>query len=79
MEAVSEADTVIFDRTGTLTQACPTVCEVAAFQGKDKRDMLRLAACPEEHFPHPVANAVVRAAQERGPDHREMHILRVTD
>ncbi len=73
MEKVSEADTVIFDKTGTLTRACPTLREVAAFHGEDETEMLRFAACLEEHFPHSVANAVVRAALERGLDHREMH------
>ena len=73
MEKVSEADTVIFDKTGTLTRACPTLQEVVAFQGKNEEEMLRFAACLEEHFPHSVANAVVRAALERGLDHSEMH------
>jgi len=73
MEAVSNADTVIFDKTGTLTRACPTVREVVPFGGEDASEMLRAAACLEEHFPHSVANAVVRAAQERGLHHSEMH------
>ena len=73
METLSEADTVIFDKTGTLTRACPTVVEVAAFNGEDEREMLRTAACLEEHFPHSVANAVVKAADARGLDHSEMH------
>ncbi|MBR3556876.1 MAG: heavy metal translocating P-type ATPase [Oscillospiraceae bacterium] len=73
MEKVSEADTVIFDKTGTLTRACPTLREVASFHGEDEKEMLRFAACLEEHFPHSVANAVVRAALERGLDHSEMH------
>ena len=73
MEKVSEADTVIFDKTGTLTRACPTLREVVAFHGEDEAEMLRFAACLEEHFPHSVANAVVRAALERGLDHSEMH------
>ena len=73
LEKLSQADTVIFDKTGTLTNACPTVAEVIPFNGHDEREMLRVAACLEEHFPHSVANAVVRAAQERGPNHREMH------
>ena len=73
LEKLSQADTVIFDKTGTLTHACPTVAEVIPFNGQDEREMLRVAACLEEHFPHSVANAVVRAAQERGLDHREMH------
>ncbi len=73
MEKISEADTVIFDKTGTLTRACPAVVEVVAFHGEDRDEMLRTAACLEEHFPHSVANAVVRAAEEKGLDHREMH------
>lgn len=73
MEKLSEADTVIFDKTGTLTHACPTVVRVEAFHGEDADEMLRIAACLEEHFPHSVANAVVRAANERGLDHSEMH------
>ena len=73
LEKLSQADTVIFDKTGTLTHACPTVSQIVAFNGQDEREMLRVAACLEEHFPHSVANAVVRAAQERGLDHREMH------
>ena len=73
LERLSEADTVIFDKTGTLTHACPTVQCVVPFNGKDEAEMLRVAACLEEHFPHSVANAVVRAAEERGLDHHEMH------
>lgn len=73
MEKISEADTVIFDKTGTLTRACPTVVEVIPFGGNHEDEMLRTAACLEEHFPHSVANAVVRAAKERGLDHKEMH------
>ena len=73
MEILSKADTVIFDKTGTLTNACPTVCDVVPFHGLDGREMLRTAACLEEHFPHSVANAVVRAAKEQGLDHQEMH------
>ena len=73
MEILSKADTVIFDKTGTLTNASPTVRKVVPFQGLDEQEMLRVAACLEEHFPHSVANAVVRAARERGLDHREMH------
>ena len=73
MEILSKANTVVFDKTGTLTNACPTVCDVAAFHGLDEKEMLRIAACLEEHFPHSVANAVVRAAKERGIEHREMH------
>ena len=73
MEAVSKADTVIFDKTGTLTNACPSVSDVVAFNGQDEKEMLRIGACLEEHFPHSVANAVVRAAMEQGLDHQEMH------
>ncbi len=73
MEKISEADTVIFDKTGTLTRACPTVAEVVAFNGGDEAEMLRIAACLEEHFPHSVANAVVREAELKGLEHNEMH------
>ena len=73
MEKISEADTVIFDKTGTLTKACPTVTCVVPFNGNDEAEMLRTAACLEEHFPHSVANAVVHAAIERGLDHSELH------
>ena len=73
METLSGADTVIFDKTGTLTRACPTLREIIPFHGQDATEMLRFAACLEEHFPHSVANAVVRAASERGLDHSEMH------
>ena len=66
MEILSNADTVVFDKTGTLTNACPTVSDVVPFHGLDEKEMLRAAACLEEHFPHSVANAVVRAARERG-------------
>lgn len=73
MEKLSESDTVIFDKTGTLTNACPTVVTVEPFHNENADEMLRIAACLEEHFPHPVANAVVRAAKERGLEHSEMH------
>ena len=73
LEKLSEADTIIFDKTGTLTNACPTVKCVVPFNGQDEDEMLRIAACLEEHFPHSVANAVVRAAKERGLDHQEIH------
>lgn len=73
LEKLSEADTVIFDKTGTLTHACPTVACGVPFNGNEEAEMLRTAACLEEHFPHSVANAVVRAAKERGLDHEEMH------
>ena len=64
---------MVFDKTGTLTRACPTVKCVVPFNGQDEKEMLRTAACLEEHFPHSVANAVVRAAEEQGLDHHEMH------
>ena len=73
LETVALADTVIFDKTGTLTHACPIVAEVIPFGGHDRTDMLRLAACLEEHFPHSMANAVVQAAREQGLSHEEMH------
>lgn len=73
LEKVSQAHTVVFDKTGTLTHACPTVVDVAAFHGQSETEMLRIAACMEEHFPHSVANAVVEAARQQGLDHREMH------
>ncbi len=73
MELISQASTVIFDKTGTLTRACPGVAQVVPFHGEDANEMLRVAACLEEHFPHSVANAVVRAAHELGLDHIEMH------
>ena len=73
LETVAQADTVVFDKTGTLTHACPVVAEVVPFGGQNKADMLRLAACLEEHFPHSMANAVVQAARERGLSHEEMH------
>lgn len=72
-EAVSEADTIVFDKTGTLTKACPTVREVISFCGKSPDDILRIAACLEEHFPHSMAKAVVDAAVERRLVHEEMH------
>ena len=73
LEAIAEADTVVFDKTGTLTYACPQVVSVVPFGGNDENEMLRVAACLEEHFPHSMANAVVRAARERGLEHEEMH------
>ena len=73
MEACAEAKTVVFDKTGTLTQATPVVHAVVPFHGEDEAEMLRLAACLEEHFPHSVANAVVRRAKELGLDHEEKH------
>ena len=73
LEAVAQADTIVFDKTGTLTRACPTVAEIITFSGRDPDDMLRLAACLEEHFPHSMANAVVQEARDRGLSHEEMH------
>ena len=73
MEAVAEADTIVFDKTGTLTKAQPTVVDVVSFNGDSKEDLLRLAACMEEHFPHSVARAVMDAAKEHGLTHEEMH------
>lgn len=73
LEAISQADTIVFDKTGTLTRACPVVVDVIPFGGRKADDMLRVAACLEEHFPHSMANAVVRAAKERGLRHEEMH------
>lgn len=73
LETVAQADTVIFDKTGTLTYACPVVAKVIPFEGHNEEDMLRLAACLEEHFPHSMANAVVQAARERSLSHEEMH------
>lgn len=73
LEALSKADTIVFDKTGTLTRATPQVVEVVPFSGCNKREVLQLAACLEEHFPHSMANAVVRAAKERGISHEEMH------
>lgn len=73
MEAVAEADVVVFDKTGTLTQAKPSVVEVLPFDGRTEDEVLRLAACLEEHFVHPVGQAVVRAADERNLKHREEH------
>ena len=73
LEAVAKADTIVFDKTGTLTHACPRVAEVVPFNGKDEAEMLRLAACLEEHFPHSMANAVVEEARRRGLRHEERH------
>ncbi len=73
LESVAQADTIVFDKTGTLTYACPKVAEVIPFGGKDPLEMLRLAACLEEHFPHSLANAVVEEAKERGLTHEEFH------
>ena len=73
LEALSKADTIVFDKTGTLTRATPQVVEVVPFSGCNEREVLQLAACQEEHFPHSMANAVVRAAKEHGISHEEMH------
>ena len=73
LEALSKADTIVFDKTGTLTHASPKVVKVVPFSGCDEEEVLKLAACLEEHFPHSMANAVVRAAKERGITHEEMH------
>lgn len=73
LEAVAEADTIVFDKTGTLTKATPTVASVVSFDGREPDELLRIAACLEEHFPHSIAKAVVDAAREKGLDHEEMH------
>ncbi len=74
LEAVAEADTIVFDKTGTLTKAQPTVAEVVSFsETKSPDELLRIAACLEEHFPHSMAKAVVDAAKEKYLDHEEMH------
>ena len=73
LEAVAAADTIVFDKTGTLTHACPKVAQVIPFGGKRESEMLRLAACLEEHFPHSMANAVVEEAKRRGLRHEEYH------
>ena len=73
LEAVAKADTIVFDKTGTLTPAAPTVAEIVPFGGRDEREMLRLAACLEEHYPHSMANAVVEEAKRRGLSHEEYH------
>ena len=73
LEAVAAADTIVFDKTGTLTHACPKVAKIIPFGGRDEREMLRLAACLEEHFPHSMANAVVEEAKRQGLTHDEFH------
>lgn len=73
LEALSKANVIVFDKTGTLTNAQPKVADIITFNGSDKTEMLRLAACLEEHFPHSVANAVVNEAKARGLDHAEQH------
>ena len=73
LEAVANADTIVFDKTGTLTKAKPTVARVISFNGYEPDELLRIAACLEEHFPHSMANAVVDAARAKKLDHEEMH------
>lgn len=73
LEAVAEADTIVFDKTGTLTKATPTVVDVVPFDGRTPDELLRIAACLEEHFPHSMAKAVVDAALKKELDHEEMH------
>ena len=73
LEALSKANVIVFDKTGTLTNAHPKVADIVTFGNNDKAEMLRLAACLEEHFPHSVANAVVNEAKARGLDHEEQH------
>lgn len=73
LEAVAEADTIVFDKTGTLTKAQPTVAQVVSFDDQDADELLRLAACLEEHFPHSMAKAVVDAAKKKQLEHEEMH------
>ena len=73
LEAMAEADTIVFDKTGTLTKARPTVKQVVAFNGMSENELLRIAACLEEHFPHSMAKAVVQAAIDRHLVHEELH------
>jgi heavy metal translocating P-type ATPase len=73
LEAVADATTIVFDKTGTLTKATPTVAKVISFCEKEPEELLRIAACLEEHFPHSMAKAVVRAASEKNLEHEEMH------
>lgn len=73
LEAMAEADTIVFDKTGTLTKACPTVASVVSFCDKTSDEILRIAACLEEHFPHSMAKAVVDAATQKNLLHEEMH------
>ena len=73
LEAVAKADTIVFDKTGTLTYATPKVAQVIPFGGHREADMLRLAACLEEHYPHSMANAVVEEAKRQGLTHEEYH------
>ena len=73
LEAVAEADTIVFDKTGRLTKATPTVVDVVPFDGRTPDELLRIAACLEEHFPHSMAKAVVNAAKDKNLDNKEMH------
>ena len=73
LEAVAEADTIVFDKTGTLTKATPQVARIVTFGGEDETSVLRIAACLEEHYPHSMANAVVKEASNRGISHEECH------
>ena len=73
LEAVAQADTIVFDKTGTLTCSQPRVAMVVPFNGQDEKEMLRLAACLEEHYPHSIASAVVKAASDQGLTHDEKH------
>lgn len=73
LEAVADADTIVFDKTGTLTKAQPVVAKVVSFNGDREDELLKIAACLEEHFPHSMARAVVEAAKSKGIEHSEMH------
>ena len=73
LEAIAEADTIVFDKTGTLTKAKPTVVEIVSFNGESDDELLRIAACLEEHFPHSMAKAVTDAAKKRNLEHDETH------
>lgn len=73
LEAIAEADTIVFDKTGTLTKAKPTVVDVVPFEDRNADELLRVAACLEEHFPHSMAKAVMDAAAKKGLEHDEMH------
>ncbi len=73
LETMAEADVIVFDKTGTLTKATPTFVDIIPFAGDSKEELLKIAACLEEHFPHSMANAVVRASEEQGIVHEEMH------
>lgn len=73
LETVAKANTIVFDKTGTLTYATPKVAQIVTFNGTEESEMLRLAACLEEHYPHSIANAVVQEAKDRGLTHEEYH------